>query len=449
MAAVKTKLSVDAAHQIADAKNHLREVRRRAAARRRKATADLKPQASGLKAHPWCNVYGVYTRGVRKLAIPIVKSVRITAALRLVHDPIDRLWRVGHEVVGRIGYFTSSAPVAIDCEGHAIRAAAIARGLRDIMQVFSSQNQTPGSAAHKGIVRAMKDVFRFASSWGINLNDAGRGRRVQSEAKPAETTAAPGPSSLVPRPSPLPRSMTPGDQKRLASCERVIGTNLRAFVAVGGALLQIREQRLYRETHESFETYCRERWSFSRQHAYRLIDASTVMRDLSPIGDSGKAAVAAMLPANEAQARALARIDPDQRPEVWQQIVKTAVRQDPDRRPVITQRLVEEKVREWITPQDEVEGRGTQRVPGDEGRETRNNGKSHLTAGLAPRAVPPLPAQQPPTAGSESCSTRDWPCVLENLRRHVAAIRENWQAKPWQVSLAQELRDLATEIEKN
>jgi hypothetical protein len=31
----------------------------------------------------------------------------------------------------------------------------------------------------------------------------------------------------------------------------------------GTALLEVRDRRLYRETHATFEDYCRERWRFS------------------------------------------------------------------------------------------------------------------------------------------------------------------------------------------
>ncbi len=39
-------------------------------------------------------------------------------------------------------------------------------------------------------------------------------------------------------------------------------------------LVECRDGKLYRQTHRTFALYCRERWEFSRQHAYRLIDAS-------------------------------------------------------------------------------------------------------------------------------------------------------------------------------
>lgn len=44
------------------------------------------------------------------------------------------------------------------------------------------------------------------------------------------------------------------------AAERVIQDSLTTFWKVGRALAQIRDERLYRTTHGTFEDYCRERW---------------------------------------------------------------------------------------------------------------------------------------------------------------------------------------------
>lgn len=38
--------------------------------------------------------------------------------------------------------------------------------------------------------------------------------------------------------------------------------------------MTIRDNRLYRESHKTFETYCRERWNMSRPGAYQLIETA-------------------------------------------------------------------------------------------------------------------------------------------------------------------------------
>ena len=54
------------------------------------------------------------------------------------------------------------------------------------------------------------------------------------------------------------------------------------FVEVGKALAKIRDGRLYRETHATFEAYCAERWGWSRVRAHQLIESSEVAKMLTP-----------------------------------------------------------------------------------------------------------------------------------------------------------------------
>lgn len=79
-------------------------------------------------------------------------------------------------------------------------------------------------------------------------------------------------------------SVPPVRDFTLAEIEGVIESGLMTFFEVGAALAQIRERRLYRETHDTFEAYCQERWSFNRQRASQLIQASEMSRilDIQP-----------------------------------------------------------------------------------------------------------------------------------------------------------------------
>lgn len=105
------------------------------------------------------------------------------------------------------------------------------------------------------------------------------------------------------------------EAERLADLEVTIAQGLTTFVEVGAALAEIREARLYRETHGTFEDYCRERWGMSRTHANRLVESATVVRNLAPMGAT---------PANERQARALTSVPAKERAEVWKEAVETA-----------------------------------------------------------------------------------------------------------------------------
>ena len=101
------------------------------------------------------------------------------------------------------------------------------------------------------------------------------------------------------------------EKARLDELETVIERGLQTFYEVGKALEEIREQKLYRETHKTFENYCRDRWGMARPTAYRFINAAQVMENLSPIGD--------ILPRKENQVRPLTQLSPELQIKIWQQ----------------------------------------------------------------------------------------------------------------------------------
>ena len=101
------------------------------------------------------------------------------------------------------------------------------------------------------------------------------------------------------------------DEKiRLSHLEQAIAVGLKAFEEAGAAFAEIRELRLYKASHESFELYCRDRWNLSRVHVNRLIDAAAVIQSLRSTVPIGTA-----LPINEAQARPLIPLAPSQQVE--------------------------------------------------------------------------------------------------------------------------------------
>jgi hypothetical protein len=69
-----------------------------------------------------------------------------------------------------------------------------------------------------------------------------------------------------------------GESSRLVDLEGVIERGLSTFVEVGEALLEIRDARLYRLTHGTFEDYCRERWGLGVSRTHQLMDAAKVVR---------------------------------------------------------------------------------------------------------------------------------------------------------------------------
>ena len=107
--------------------------------------------------------------------------------------------------------------------------------------------------------------------------------------------------------------LTRAEAIALGDCEQRIERGLKTFIEVGSALAAIRDNRLYRATHESFETYCRERWNLSRPRAYELMTAAEVV---SAMADTEQP------PTNERQARELAKVPEPERAEVWAEAVE-------------------------------------------------------------------------------------------------------------------------------
>ena len=98
----------------------------------------------------------------------------------------------------------------------------------------------------------------------------------------------------------------------LAECEATIERGVRSYIEAGEALRTIRDDQLYRETHGTFEDYCRERWGWSRQRSLQLIDAASVTTIVVSLN--------APAPANEGQARELVGLPA----ETAAQIMRTA-----------------------------------------------------------------------------------------------------------------------------
>lgn len=105
----------------------------------------------------------------------------------------------------------------------------------------------------------------------------------------------------------------------------------RAFYEAGRALFELREQRLYRNTHKTFEEYCQDRFAFTRRNVNYLIAASQVVDNL--VGtDSSQIEVteflgticSQILPTNECLVRPLAQLEPEEQRQCWHQAVEAA-----------------------------------------------------------------------------------------------------------------------------
>ncbi|WP_242046211.1 MULTISPECIES: hypothetical protein [Calothrix] len=137
----------------------------------------------------------------------------------------------------------------------------------------------------------------------------------------------------------------------------------RAFYIAAKALKALRDRRLYRSTHSTFEDYCRSRFGFTHRHVNYLIAGSFVVDNLmgtngsqiknsnemgtngSQIGNSDETGTngSQILPTSERQVRPLVPLKPEQQRQAWQQAVELAGGKIPSGR--IVQDIVD-KIRE-------------------------------------------------------------------------------------------------------
>lgn len=104
----------------------------------------------------------------------------------------------------------------------------------------------------------------------------------------------------------------------------------RAFFEAGKALMELRDRRLYRSTHRTFEEYCRDRFGHSRQKSNYLIAAADVYENLTTICCQNLGIEdlttngSQILPTSEGQVRPMTKLEPQEQWEVWQAAVQQA-----------------------------------------------------------------------------------------------------------------------------
>lgn len=108
-------------------------------------------------------------------------------------------------------------------------------------------------------------------------------------------------------------ALTDGERSRYADLK---ATARQGYVALGSALTEIRDRRLYREEYATFEAFCRAEFQIGKTRAYQLIEHGRSLANLSTMVD--------VVQPNERQARELVELSPDDQQAVWQTVVETA-----------------------------------------------------------------------------------------------------------------------------
>ena len=92
-----------------------------------------------------------------------------------------------------------------------------------------------------------------------------------------------------------------------------------AFYQAGLALQLLRDKKLYRSTHNTFQEYCQDRFGFTKRSAYYLIDAVQIVDNLQK-----SEPLVHIMPTSERQCRALKSLKPSQQQEAWNKAVARA-----------------------------------------------------------------------------------------------------------------------------
>lgn len=132
---------------------------------------------------------------------------------------------------------------------------------------------------------------------------------------------------------PVVKRLSATEQQRLTVYEAAVEAGFGSQNAQILALVQIRDERLYRAEYGTFDTYCERRWGKSASRMNQLIQAAKVVKNLTEgpgqqVGQDGQSQaqddqLVGQLP-NTKQAVELARLDdPEDQREVWAEVVSS------------------------------------------------------------------------------------------------------------------------------
>ena len=108
----------------------------------------------------------------------------------------------------------------------------------------------------------------------------------------------------------LTTDLTEQETTLLNECEAVVSKGIKAFKEVWGALLEIRDSKLYRKEFRTFDDYCVVKWGLSKNYVNRKLKALDTLNNLVPMGTNNIE--------TERQLRPLTNLEP----EIQRQVVK-------------------------------------------------------------------------------------------------------------------------------
>lgn len=131
------------------------------------------------------------------------------------------------------------------------------------------------------------------------------------------------------------------ERTTLRNCETTIERGCLTFIEVGKALADIRDGKLYIETHKTFKAYCQAKWGFTDRRARQLMSGAAVVENVES-GTTGSGSlegvasgttkgeeIAQVMPSTERQTRPLAELPEDKQVDAWDDAVEDAGGQQP------------------------------------------------------------------------------------------------------------------------
>jgi hypothetical protein len=140
-------------------------------------------------------------------------------------------------------------------------------------------------------------------------------------------------------------SLSEDERLRLREHECKIEKTLAGMDEAIEALIEIRDLRLYRETHTSFEDYCLERWGKTWRRMRQLSAASATATTLQQAGT-----IVPLLPVNESQVRSIATLSAEEQIKVWVGAVEQAGGQQPTGAQVADEKLRHQVRQSRVSP---------------------------------------------------------------------------------------------------
>lgn len=111
----------------------------------------------------------------------------------------------------------------------------------------------------------------------------------------------------------LSEKLTDSEKTLLEKCRADIA---KGFMQVGKALGTIRDKKLYRETHKTFEAFVLAEFQMARRTAYRYIEAVVVVENVSESDTKS-------IPNNVEMTRELTKLEPKKQKEAWKKASET------------------------------------------------------------------------------------------------------------------------------